>query len=189
MKRKFFFMTVLLAVALSSMGQLSKVRARAAERYAKLHAEKTAIPASPKADTLRTATVMQQQQPVQQQSSIRVEWVEFMAPQNASLEGLYNVAMGFPRGSTEFSEILALSGRLFPKDPAACINAAGVALIRGDAKTAHIYLDDLLTDHRAYNNVALMYILDGNRDKAEVYIRLAKANGNCPGAPALPIVK
>ena len=118
-------------------------------------------------------------------SAIRVEWVEFMAPQNASLEGLYNVAMGFARGSYEFCEIIALSGRLFPKDPAACINAAGVALLRGDAVLAHQYLNDLLTDRRAYNNIALMYVLEGNRDKAEVYMQLARANGNCPGAPAL----
>ena len=116
---------------------------------------------------------------------IRPEWVEFLAPQAVTLSELYNVAGGFARGSYEFCEVLALSGRLFPTDAIACINAAGVALIRGDAATAHHYLERLMSDQRAFNNIGLMYILEGNRDKAEVYLQLAAANGSCPGAPAL----
>lgn len=183
MKRKLILLIVLLTASVTVMGQLEKERERAAERQASLEAAKTARPANKPAVTSAPVTgVSATSAPA---SAIRVEWVEFMAPQNASLEGLYNVAMGFARGSYEFCEIIALSGRLFPKDPAACINAAGVALLRGDAVLAHQYLNDLLTDRRAYNNIALMYVLEGNRDKAEVYMQLARANGNCPGAPAL----
>lgn len=116
---------------------------------------------------------------------VRVEWVEFITPQTASVSGLYNVAIGFARGSREFCEILDLCGRLFPTDPTACINAAGVALLRGDAPTARHYLKDLMTDARAYNNIGLLYLLEGNRDKAEVYLQLATANGTSPGSAAL----
>ena len=107
------------------------------------------------------------------------------APQAVTLSELYNVAGGFARGSYEFCEVLALSGRLFPTDAIACINAAGVALIRGDAATAHHYLERLMSDQRAFNNVGLLYLLEGNRDKAEVYLQLATANGNCPAAGGL----
>ena len=118
---------------------------------------------------------------------VRVEWVEFITPQTASVSGLYNVAIGFARGSREFCEILDLCGRLFPTDPTACINAAGVALLRGDAPTARHYLKDLMTDARAYNNIGLLYLLEGNRDKAEVYLQLATANGTSPGSAALNV--
>ena len=43
----------------------------------------------------------------------------------------------------------------------------------------------MLTDPRAYNNVGLLYLLEGNRDKAEVYLQLAVAAGTSLGAAAL----
>ena len=178
MKRNLILLTFTL-LSLTVLGQGS-LQQRAASRKAGLKGSQVAaVEVSPSAVQAAAG------RPSAASSVIRPEWVEFLAPQAVTLSELYNVAGGFARGSYEFCEVLALSGRLFPTDAIACINAAGVALIRGDAATAHHYLERLMSDQRAFNNIGLMYILEGNRDKAEVYLQLAAANGSCPGAPAL----
>ena len=175
MKRKLILLTMLTLVV-STVAQ-SGVRERAEMRKANLKGEK--------AVTETVVTTPTQQSAAKGSSIIKLEWVEFLTPQTASVSELFNVATGFARGGYEFCEILDLSGRLFPTDPTACINAAGVALLRGDASVARRYLQNLMTDQRAFNNIGLLYLLEGNRDKAEVYLQLAAANGNSPGSAAL----
>ena len=179
MKRN-LILTIMLLLTLAICGQ-SSIKQRAAGRRASLRGTATAVQqpsASAEPPTTQAVAAVIS-------SPIRLEWIEFLTPQAAALSELYTVATGFARGSYEFCEIVALSGRLFPTDPAACINAAGVALLRGDAATARQYLQRLMFDQRAFNNVGLLYLLEGNRDKAEVYLQLATANGNCPAAAAL----
>lgn len=98
-------------------------------------------------------------------------------PSQMSLSDLYAVAQNYNVGSREFNDIIDLSARLFPESAEAGINAAGVALIRGDVKLARKYLSRRMTDSRAYNNIGVMYMMAGNRDKAEVYLNMAKAQG------------
>lgn len=182
MNRK-LILTLLLAFAVvASASTQTRTKYRAAKRKAQLHAQAAPTAAPPMEGT---AYYEEQVPGAVKDGLMRVEWVEFIMPQTASVNGLYNVAIGFARGSREFCEILDMAGRLFPTDPTACINAAGVALLRGDAPTARRYLKDLMTDPRAYNNIGLLYLLEGNRDKAEVYLQLATANGTSPGSAAL----
>jgi hypothetical protein len=98
-------------------------------------------------------------------------------PSSMSLGDLYAVAENYERGSREFNDIIDLSARLFPGNAEANINAAGVALLRNDTAQAGRYLSGWLTDPRAYNNIGLLYLLEGNTDKAEVYLEMAKAAG------------
>lgn len=182
MNRKLILILLLAVAVTASADTQSRTKYRAAKRKAQLHAQ--AAPQSAPQPT--TVALYEEQLPgAVKDGLVHVEWVEFIMPQTASVSGLYNVAIGFARGSREFCEILDLAGRLFPTDPTACINAAGVALMRGDAPTARRYLKDLMTDPRAYNNIGLLYLLEGNRDKAEVYLQLAAANGTSPGSAAL----
>ena len=187
MKQKLLLTVMLLLTLVGSADAQSRTRKRAASRAAALLAQKSS------AETQQATSVDATVRPVVQPSHssvangvIHVEWVEFVTPPSGGPVGdLYGVASGFARGSLEFCEIVALTGRLFPSDPQACINAAGVALLRGDAPTARRYLQQMLTDPRAYNNVGLLYLLEGNRDKAEVYLQLAVAAGTSLGAAAL----
>ena len=187
MKQKLLLTVMLLLTLVGSADGQSRTRKRAASRAAALLAQKSS--AETQQATSVDATV-RPSAPLQRSSVangvIHVEWVEFVTPPSGGPVGdLYGVASGFARGSLEFCEIVALTGRLFPSDPQACINAAGVALLRGDAPTARRYLQQMLTDPRAYNNVGLLYLLEGNRDKAEVYLQLAVAAGTSLGAAAL----
>lgn len=98
-------------------------------------------------------------------------------PKGMSLDDLYAVALNYLVGSREFDDLMDLGARLFPGSAEARINAAGVSLLRGDASGARKNLDDLMTDPRAYNNIGLLYLLEGNFEKSEVYLRMAGSAG------------
>ena len=186
MKQKLFLTALLLLLLVGSADAQSRTRQRAARRTAALLAQKSPAASAPASADVSVSPVVQPSRGSVANGVIHVEWVEFVTPASGGPVGdLYGVASGFARGSQEFCEIVALTGRLFPSDPQACINAAGVALLRGDAPTARRYLQQMLTDPRAYNNVGLLYLLEGNRDKAEVYLQLAVAAGTSLGAAAL----
>ena len=186
MKQKLLLTVMLLLTLVGSADGQSRTRKRAASRAAALLAQKSSAESGPMATDVPVSPAVQPSHSSVANGVIHVEWVEFVTPPSGGPVGdLYGVASGFARGSLEFCEIVALTGRLFPSDPQACINAAGVALLRGDAPTARRYLQQMLTDPRAYNNVGLLYLLEGNRDKAEVYLQLAVAAGTSLGAAAL----
>ena len=94
-----------------------------------------------------------------------------------SLHSMYETACKFTKGSREFNDLIDLSARLYPNYAEACINAAGVALMRGDLNTAASYLKGYETDPRAYNNLGVLHLLQGDTSKAEVYLMMAKAAG------------
>ena len=94
-----------------------------------------------------------------------------------SLTGLVATAQNFSVGSREYNDIVDLTARLFPDNAEANINAAGVALMRGNVGQAEQYLRNWQTDPRAYNNIGVMYMLQGNWAKAEVYLEMAQARG------------
>ena len=110
-------------------------------------------------------------------------------PDVLSLEEFFALASSYPKGSTEFNDVYDLAARLFPNSPEACINAGAVALTRKDLQRAHKYLDPYAALPQASCNMGLLHLLEGNREKAEVYLSLAKANGVTPAAAALEYLK
>ena len=94
-----------------------------------------------------------------------------------SLMDMFRTAQAFKKGSQEFNDLIDLSARLYPDYTEANVNAAGVALMRGDLRKAAEYLKGLDTDTRAYNNYGVLYMLLGEKAKAEVYLRMAEAQG------------
>ena len=98
-------------------------------------------------------------------------------PENMTLEDFYTVAESYEQGTREFNDIVDLSARLFPDSPEANINASAVAMLRGDTKLARKYITRWQTDPRAYENMGVLNLMEGNRDKAEVYFKMAQAGG------------
>ena len=94
-----------------------------------------------------------------------------------SLNEFFAVAGCYPEGSAEYNDILDLAARLFPDSPEANINAAAVALTKRETAKARRYLEKFATLPMAYNNMGILYLLEGNRDKAEVYLTMAAATG------------
>ena len=98
-------------------------------------------------------------------------------PATMTLGELYVTAVSYKKGSREYNDIVDLTARLFPDNAEANINAAGVALTRNDLILAYKYLKRWETYPNAYCNMGLLYLSEGNRDKAEVYLKMAKAAG------------
>lgn len=94
-----------------------------------------------------------------------------------SLNQMYATAQNFTPGSREYNDLVDLMARLFPDNAEANIDAAGVALLRGNLSLADQYLKAWQTDPRAYNNLGVLEMLRGNYDKADVYLRMAQAAG------------
>lgn len=94
-----------------------------------------------------------------------------------SLNEFFAMAGLYPVGSTEYNDVLDLAARLFPDSPEANINAAAVALTKKDTYRARKYLERFATMPMAYNNMGILYLQEGNRDKAEVYLTMAAAAG------------
>ena len=111
------------------------------------------------------------------------------APKAMNLADLYATARNFTVASREFNDIVDLSARLFPDNAEANIDAAGVALLRGDIAKAEAYLKPWTTDTRAYNNLGVYYLLSGNLAKAEVYLSMADALGIPSASKALEYLR
>ena len=105
--------------------------------------------------------------------------------QTMSLNSMYATALDFKVGSREFNDIIDLMARLFPDNAESNINAAGVALLRGELGKAEQYLSRWQTNAKAYNNLGVLYMLQGNYPKAEVYLQMAEAAGISQATTAL----
>ncbi len=92
-------------------------------------------------------------------------------------ECLFALANSYTPGSAEFNDIYDLAARLFPNCPEANINAAAVALSKRDTRKARSYLSRFSTRQTAFNNMGVLCMLEGNREKAELYLEMAAAAG------------
>jgi hypothetical protein len=106
-------------------------------------------------------------------------------PTMLTMGEFFALAATYPKGSTEYNDVFDLTARLFPDSPEANINAAAVALTRKDTERARKYLERFATLPKASCNMGILCLLEGNREKAEVYLDLAKAYGVKQAAEAL----
>lgn len=97
------------------------------------------------------------------------------APAEMSLNEMFLVANTYPKGSNEFNEVFDVAVRIYPSDPIANINAGAMALEKGDLATAHRYLDKLADVPQAWNNIGVMYLMEKDYAKAEVFLNKAKS--------------
>ena len=100
-------------------------------------------------------------------------------PQLLSLNEMFQVAQTYESGSDEFKEVFEVAVRMFPDDPTANINAAAIELQQGNWKQAERYL--LKSDPQVSatkNNEGVMWMMQGQLDKAEALFQQAKALGS-----------
>ena len=138
-----------------------------------------------------TNTVFPQVCRIEYVASLRREAVgsSIKSEKAISLHSMYETATKFAKGSREFNDLIDLSARLYPNYAEACINAAGVALMRGDLNSAANYLKGYETDPRAYNNIGILHLLQGDTSKAEVYLMMAQAAGVTEATQVLSAIR
>lgn len=99
-------------------------------------------------------------------------------PEQLSLNELYAVANSYPEGSDEYNRIFNIAVEQYPNDPVANINVAAIALKKKDKAKAHRHLDRFKTHADAWNNLGVLYLLEGDTDTAANYFDKASRNGN-----------
>jgi outer membrane protein OmpA-like peptidoglycan-associated protein len=93
------------------------------------------------------------------------------------LSDFFVLANFYPKGSSEFNDLYDLAARIFPDSPEANINAAAIALMKKDTAKARKYLEPYISLPEAACNVGILYYLEGNTERAEVYLENAKSLG------------
>ena len=94
-----------------------------------------------------------------------------------TLECLFALANSYTPGSADYNDIYDLAARLFPDCPEANISAAAIALSKRDTRKARRYLARFSTRPEAFNNMGVLCMLEGNREKAELYLEMAVTAG------------
>lgn len=87
-------------------------------------------------------------------------------PQNLSLDEMYAYAQVLDKDSEEFSEVFETAVRMFPDDEIANINAANIAMKRGELKKAKRYLDKSGDSPEAMYARGVYEYMNGNIDMA-----------------------
>lgn len=95
------------------------------------------------------------------------------APAQLSLNELFMIAGKYDKGSKEFNDVFDVAVRIYPLDPVANINAAATELEKGDAKQAHRFLDKYADNPQAWNNIGVMYLMEGDYAQAAEFLQKA----------------
>ena len=94
-------------------------------------------------------------------------------PDLLSLEEMYETARYYRPGTDQYREIYEIAAYHFPDDVVANINAASAVMLTGDLISAWEYLRKAEADPRAWNNIGVLTLMEGNPEGAAVWFRKA----------------
>ena len=100
-----------------------------------------------------------------------IKRVMFERPQNLSLQEFFFAAQSMEPGSDEFNEAFEIAVRMYPEDETANLNAANIAMTKGDLKSAERYLAKAGETKEAVYSRAAYAFLNRDYDKAEQLAR------------------
>lgn len=98
-------------------------------------------------------------------------------PQNLSLQEFYLAAQDLDPESEEFQEIFDVAVRMYPEDEIANLNAANVAMQRGDLKSAEKYLARSGNSAEAIYARGVYHVLNEEYDEAKGFFIVASSMG------------
>ena len=94
-------------------------------------------------------------------------------PDLLSLEEMYSVARYYRPGTEQYREVYEVAAFHFPDDVITNVNAASAVMLTGDLKSAWGYLRKVEADPRAWNNLGVLMLMEGNPEGATVWFRKA----------------
>ncbi len=107
------------------------------------------------------------------------------APQKLSLQELFLVAQHTPAGSDDYNEAFEIAVRMFPDDATANLNAANIAMSKGDLTAAQRYLAKAGNAPEAVYARGVHAALSGNYEQAELCFGEAGQRGIAEAEEAL----
>lgn len=94
-------------------------------------------------------------------------------PDLLSLEEMYEVACYYRPGSDQYREVYEVAAFHFPTDVVANVNAASAVMLTGDLISAWEYLRKAESDPRAWNNMGVLTLMEGDPAGAISWFRKA----------------
>lgn len=98
-------------------------------------------------------------------------------PQKLSLQEMYRVANSYKAGSDDFNQVFDVAVRMFPDDELANLNAANVALSRGDKVSAERFLSKAGNSAEADNARGVLAAKNEDYAAARRYFSAAASKG------------
>lgn len=83
------------------------------------------------------------------------------------------MARQYRPGSDQYREVYEVAAYHFPNDVVANVNAASAVMLTGDLISAWNYLRKAEADPRAWNNLGVLTLMEGNPEGATVWFRKA----------------
>ena len=111
------------------------------------------------------------------------------APQNLSLNELFLVAQSYEPGSEEYCDVFETAVRMFPNNETANLNAANIALQRGELSKARAYLAKAGDTPEAVYAAGLVEAKEMNNEKALELFEKAASRGLKQAADAFAQLK
>ena len=92
-------------------------------------------------------------------------------PDKVSLQDFFRVAALYRPGTEQYREIYEVAAYTYPTCKVAQLNAAAAALSQGDKESARYFFQQVNGDPRAYNNLGVLSLMDGDKENAAGYFR------------------
>lgn len=94
-------------------------------------------------------------------------------PELLSLDEIYDVARYYRPGTEQYREIYEIAAFHFPDDVVANVNAASAVMLTGDLISAWDYLRKVEHSPKAWNNMGVLTLMEGNPEGAATWFRKA----------------
>lgn len=94
-------------------------------------------------------------------------------PELLSLREMYAVARYYRPGTEQYREIYEIAAYHYPEDVVANINASSAVMLTGDIRSAWNYLRKVESNPKAWNNMGVLTLMEGNPEGASAWFRKA----------------
>lgn len=95
----------------------------------------------------------------------------YSQPEKVSLSDFLRAASLYRPGTDQYREVYEIVAYTFPSCAVAQLNAAAAALSQGDVESARYFFNQVEGDQRAWNNLGVLALMDGDKEAAATYFR------------------
>lgn len=95
----------------------------------------------------------------------------YTQPDKVSLSDFIRVASFYRPGTEQYREVYEIAAYTYPSCAVVQLNAAAAALALGDKESARYFFQQVDNDSRAYNNLGVLSLMDGDKKTAASYFR------------------
>lgn len=95
----------------------------------------------------------------------------YTQPEKLSLPELLRAASLYRPGTEQYREVYEIVAYTYPACKIAQLNAAAASLALGDKEAARYFFGQADGDQRAYNNLGVLALMDGDKETASIYFR------------------